>query len=171
MTRSMAMHVLRAADPPVRGGGRLVGGDRPAAHPVGGDLVDAGHLGRGHQRLDAGGERVAGVGAHVADDVDVEGEDAAVGVERGAGAVVLLAGQERGGQRVRAVLDPLHRPVAGAAPPRRRRSPRGRPRTSGRSRRPCPARRPGRCARAGAGSGPIRVRTWCGTWVQVCTSS
>ena len=102
-------HVLRPAHPAVRAGGRLVGGDGAAAYPVRGHLVDRRHLRRRHQRLDPGRERVAGVGAHVADDVGVEGEDAAVGVERGAHVVALLAGEERGGERVAAVLDPLDR--------------------------------------------------------------
>ncbi len=100
-------HVLGAADAPVGGGGGLVGGDGAGADPVGGHLVDAGHLGGGHQGLDAGGEGVAGVGAHVADDVGVEGEYASVGVEGGAGVVVLFAGEEGGGERVLAVLGPF----------------------------------------------------------------
>lgn len=102
-------HVLRPGHPAVRRGRRLVRGDRAPAHPVGRHPVDAGHLRRGHQRLDARGERVAGVGAHVADDVGLQGEDLPVGGECGAGGVVLLAGQEARGQRLAPVLDPLHR--------------------------------------------------------------
>jgi hypothetical protein len=102
-------HVLRPAHPAVRAGGRLVRGDGAAAHPVRGHLVHRRHLRRGHQRLDAGRERVAGVGAHVTDDVGVEGEDATLGVERGTHVVALLAGEERGGEGVTPVLDPLDR--------------------------------------------------------------
>ena len=106
---------LRPGHAAVGRGGRLVGGDRAAPGPVGGHLVDAGQLGRGHQRLDRAGERERGVGAHVAVDVGGQAEDRAVRAERGADLVALLVAVERGGQ----VLLPVLHPADRAAQPHR----------------------------------------------------
>ena len=164
-------HQLRAGHATVGRGRRLVGGDRAAAGPVGGHLVDAGQLGRGHQRLDRAGERERGVGAHVALDVGGQPEDPAVLAERGADLVALLVAVERGGQVLLPVLHPAHRAAQPQRDPGQRRSPPGPPRTSARTPRPRPGRSPGSAAPRSPNAWATADRTWCGTWVETCMTT
>ena len=101
---------LRPRHPAVRRGGRLVGGDGPAAGAVGGHLVDAWQLGAGHQRLDRAGEGEHRVRPGVAVDLRVQGQDRSVRAERRPDLIPLLMPVERGGQVLLPVLDPAHRP-------------------------------------------------------------
>ena len=83
-----------------------VGRDAAREHRVFSEVVRARQLGHRHQRLDAAGRRIARVGADVAPDVGVDGEQAGIRVERGAHRVALVA-RMRGGEEVLVpVLDP-----------------------------------------------------------------
>ena len=88
---------------------RLVGQADVADHAIGRHAIGAGQHGGGE--IGHGRGVGAHIGALVVKELAVDGEQAAVGIDRGANAVVLLARMIGGDQMLAPVLDPFHRPA------------------------------------------------------------